>query len=92
MDGTVLLSGHVAYVAQEPWIMNTTIKDNILFGERFDTDRYYRVLYVCALNKDVNEFKVVFKNNAERVFGFCIRKLSSMLSLKGLNIIRILWQ
>ena len=32
--------GGVAYAAQEPWIQNETLKDNILFGELFDENRY----------------------------------------------------
>ena len=32
--------GGVAYAAQEPWVMNETIRDNIVFGEEFDEERY----------------------------------------------------
>ncbi|KAG0297507.1 hypothetical protein BGZ98_000574, partial [Dissophora globulifera] len=39
-DGYALLNGTVAYVAQEAWIMNCTVKDNILFGKPLDQDRY----------------------------------------------------
>ncbi|KAG6894564.1 hypothetical protein C0993_011221, partial [Termitomyces sp. T159_Od127] len=33
-------SGGVAYAAQESWVLNATIKDNILFGAPFDEERY----------------------------------------------------
>ncbi|KAL8773661.1 MAG: hypothetical protein Q9209_001427 [Squamulea sp. 1 TL-2023] len=43
----------VAFVAQIPWIENATIKDNILFGLPFDSQRYDKVLSSCALTKDL---------------------------------------
>jgi ABC-type uncharacterized transport system fused permease/ATPase subunit len=36
LSGEVLLRGSVAYVAQTPWIMNATLRENILFGKKFD--------------------------------------------------------
>jgi ABC-type multidrug transport system fused ATPase/permease subunit len=32
--------GGVAYAAQESWVQNETIRDNILFGAPYDEDRY----------------------------------------------------
>ena len=32
--------GGVAYAAQESWVQNETIKDNILFGSPYDEERY----------------------------------------------------
>ncbi|KAG6849488.1 hypothetical protein H0H93_008015 [Arthromyces matolae] len=37
-------SGGVAYAAQESWVLNATIKDNILFGAPFDEERYEKDL------------------------------------------------
>ncbi|CAG7931866.1 unnamed protein product [Penicillium olsonii] len=42
----------IAYVAQIPWIENATIKANILFGLPDDDERYKKVLFACALEKD----------------------------------------
>ncbi|KAJ3476686.1 hypothetical protein NLG97_g9045 [Lecanicillium saksenae] len=44
----------IAYVSQPPWIENRTIKQNIIFGNQFDEDRYAGVLYACALNRDLD--------------------------------------
>ncbi|KAH0835495.1 hypothetical protein J3R83DRAFT_9163 [Lanmaoa asiatica] len=49
--------GGVAYAAQESWVQNDTIKNNILFGAPYDDDRYKQVLYQCALEKDLGLFE-----------------------------------
>ncbi|KAJ2680603.1 hypothetical protein GGI25_000576 [Coemansia spiralis] len=43
----------IAYVAQEAWLRNATIRENILFGEPYDKDRYEEVLRACALKPDL---------------------------------------
>ncbi|OCB86631.1 P-loop containing nucleoside triphosphate hydrolase protein [Sanghuangporus baumii] len=45
--------GGIAYAPQESWVLNETIRDNILFGEPYDEDRYKKVLKQCALEKDL---------------------------------------
>ena len=39
--------------AQEPWIQNASIKDNILFGKPFCEEKYTAVLDACALEEDL---------------------------------------
>ncbi|KZV91547.1 P-loop containing nucleoside triphosphate hydrolase protein [Exidia glandulosa HHB12029] len=48
--------GGVAYAAQEAWVQNETIKQNILFGAPYDEERYKKVLYQCALERDLSLF------------------------------------
>ncbi|KAJ1943057.1 Transporter of the ATP-binding cassette (ABC), partial [Linderina pennispora] len=43
----------IAYVAQEAWLRNATIRENILFGEPYSQQRYEEVLRVCALKPDL---------------------------------------
>ncbi|KAJ1899647.1 hypothetical protein LPJ81_004100 [Coemansia sp. IMI 209127] len=43
----------IAYVAQEAWLRNATIRENILFGEVYNSERYEEVLRVCALKPDL---------------------------------------
>ena len=38
------ISGSVSYVQQNPWILNQTVRNNILFGEEEERGRYYRTL------------------------------------------------
>ncbi|KAJ1877465.1 hypothetical protein LPJ57_003933, partial [Coemansia sp. RSA 486] len=52
--GRAVVRGSVAYVPQQPWIMNATLRDNILFGHRFDQAFYDRVIDACALRPDLD--------------------------------------
>lgn len=52
-SGQVNSVGTVAFVAQQAWIQNATLRDNILFGKSFDKDLYDRVVEACALKADL---------------------------------------
>ncbi|KAI9226113.1 MAG: P-loop containing nucleoside triphosphate hydrolase protein, partial [Piptocephalis tieghemiana] len=45
----------VAYVPQQPWLQNATIRDNILFGEPYDLERYAETVKCCALQEDFRQ-------------------------------------
>jgi ATP-binding cassette subfamily C (CFTR/MRP) protein 1 len=51
--GSITLKGEVAYAAQAPWILNATLRENILFGLPLDEDRYNRVIRACQLEHDL---------------------------------------
>ncbi|XP_048248325.1 multidrug resistance-associated protein 1-like isoform X3 [Haliotis rufescens] len=53
ISGTVNVKGSVAYVSQQPWIQNATLKDNVLFGETSDDEAYRKVVGACALDPDI---------------------------------------
>ncbi|KAJ6460983.1 P-loop containing nucleoside triphosphate hydrolase protein [Mycena sanguinolenta] len=46
----------VSYAAQESWVLNDTIKNNILFNAPMDIQRYKKVLYQCCLERDLELF------------------------------------
>lgn len=48
-----LSQGSVAYVPQQAWIQNATLKDNILFGQAPNEQKYQNVLEACALKTDL---------------------------------------
>jgi ATP-binding cassette, subfamily C (CFTR/MRP), member 1 len=52
-SGTISLKGKVAYASQSPWILNASLRDNILFGLPYNKERYDRVISVCQLNYDL---------------------------------------
>ncbi|XP_023219034.1 multidrug resistance-associated protein 4-like, partial [Centruroides sculpturatus] len=54
--GEVSVKGKIAYASQEPWVFNATIKENILFGEKYQEDKYRKILHITALEKDISLF------------------------------------
>lgn len=52
VKGEVVVHGQTAYVAQQPWIMNASVKENIVFGHRFDPAFYDKTVKACALTED----------------------------------------
>ena len=44
----------IAYVPQQAWIQNTSLKNNILFGQPLDENQYKRVINCCALKPDLD--------------------------------------
>ena len=48
-----IYQGSVAYVAQQAWIQNATLCDNILFTKGFQQEEYGKVLEDCALLADL---------------------------------------
>jgi ABC-type multidrug transport system fused ATPase/permease subunit len=55
LTGSVSSSGRVAYAPQLPWIMNATVRDNILFERPYDKERYEWVLDACCLRADLEQ-------------------------------------
>ncbi|KAI0633973.1 P-loop containing nucleoside triphosphate hydrolase protein [Trametes polyzona] len=48
--------GGVAYAAQESWVQNDTIRNNIVFETPYEEVRYNKVLDQCALRHDLDLF------------------------------------
>ncbi|VEU20987.1 DEKNAAC101911 [Brettanomyces naardenensis] len=46
-NGSLLLCG-------SPWVQNTTVRDNILFGRPFDRQKYSDIVDSCCLEEDFN--------------------------------------
>ncbi|XP_063967311.1 ATP-binding cassette sub-family C member 5-like [Lytechinus pictus] len=53
VKGSCKVRGTFAYAAQEAWIFNATVQENILFGSPMDQERYAMVLEVCSLKQDL---------------------------------------
>lgn len=56
LSGIAKISGTKAYVPQSPWILTGNIRENILFGNLYDSDKYDNTVKACALKKDFELF------------------------------------
>lgn len=52
-DDAVLINGRLAYVSQEAWIRNDTVRGNILFGLPYNEHKYTQVLEAACLRHDI---------------------------------------
>ncbi|OJJ48270.1 hypothetical protein ASPZODRAFT_130231 [Penicilliopsis zonata CBS 506.65] len=51
-NGEVAIRGRIAYVAQQSWVMNASVRENIVFGHRWDPHFYDLTVEACALVED----------------------------------------
>ena len=56
ITGITSYQGKIAWVGQQPWIFSGTVRDNVLFGEPFDPNRYQKALEACGLINDLQRF------------------------------------
>lgn len=53
-SGRAKACGSIAYVPQQAWIYNATVRENILFGLPFDAERYEKAIEVSCLKTDID--------------------------------------
>ena len=44
---------YLSYCNQSPWVVNDTLRGNVLFGREFNQERYDKVIEACALLDDL---------------------------------------
>ena len=49
----IFVDGSIAYVEQNAWIQNATIRDNIIFNKPLDRQRYMSTIAACQLESDL---------------------------------------
>lgn len=54
IKGSVNTNGCIAFVPQQAWIQNCTLKDNIIFGLPYNESYYNKVIDACALRPDID--------------------------------------
>jgi ABC-type multidrug transport system fused ATPase/permease subunit len=52
IDGEIEVNGGIAYVPQEAWIINASVRENIIFGNHYDEALYNKVIKMAALVPD----------------------------------------
>eukprot|EP01124_Arcella_intermedia_P001504 TRINITY_DN10821_c1_g2_i1.p1 TRINITY_DN10821_c1_g2~~TRINITY_DN10821_c1_g2_i1.p1 ORF type:complete len:1056 (+),score=242.81 TRINITY_DN10821_c1_g2_i1:171-3170(+) len=55
ISGKVEIEGSIALASQEPWLINDTLKENILFGTPYNEKKYNSVLLNCELLDDLKQ-------------------------------------
>ncbi|KAF8980102.1 Multidrug resistance-associated protein 6 [Entomortierella lignicola] len=53
LNGSVKVFGSIAYAPQQAWIINATVRDNTVFGKKFDQERYEQILFASGLLPDL---------------------------------------
>lgn len=54
-SGAINVNGTISYASQEPWLFAGTVRQNILFGQEFEWERYNMVVRACALTTDFEQ-------------------------------------
>lgn len=54
-SGQVSVHGKVSFASQEPWLFTGSVKENILFAEKYHEERYNKVVDVCQLSEDFEQ-------------------------------------
>ena len=81
VEGQVTVHGSIAYVPQTAWILNATLKQNILFGKELNEKLYDEVIAACALQSDFgrsSEYRSLAIGNT-----FVFRRYSSARRCNG---------
>lgn len=53
LTGRTNTTGKIAYIPQQAWIQNCSLRNNILFGKGYDEATYNKVIHSCALKPDI---------------------------------------
>ncbi|OAA78570.1 ABC transporter, transmembrane domain, type 1 [Akanthomyces lecanii RCEF 1005] len=72
--------GPVGYCDQHVWLRNTSIQDNVVGPSSFDQDRYDRIIGVCRLKEDIEQFpegdRYIIGSNGSNLSGGQRQRLS----------------
>ena len=82
-DGRININGSIAYVPQQAWIQNATIRDNILFGREYDREYYNKIVSACSLLPD---FSIMPAGDRTEIGekGILFNKLSFLKNKEGI--------
>ena len=54
LNGTINIDGKIAFVPQQAWVQNDTLRKNVTFATPFNEKRYKQVIRTCCLEPDIN--------------------------------------
>ena len=53
----IIINGKISYAPQKPWILNDTVRNNIIFHKIFDEQKYNKIVDICQLEPDFELLK-----------------------------------
>lgn len=53
LSGRIVIGGTVGYCPQQPWIINASIRENIILGQEFIPSKYWRIIKDCQMESDL---------------------------------------
>lgn len=65
LTSSVSILGRISYVPQRSWILNDTVRNNIIFNEEYEEERYKMVLEVACLKHDL----AILENGDQTMIG-----------------------
>ena len=54
----IILNGSIAYIPQKAWILNDTMRNNIIFNSPYDEQKYDKIVNICQLEPDFELLKL----------------------------------
>ena len=52
-----IINGDISFCPSQPWIMTENIKNNIIFFDQFNEDKYNTIINLCCLKKDFQKLE-----------------------------------
>lgn len=56
-EGQLSSTGNLSFASQEPWLFSGTVQQNILFGSKFNKNKYNTIIKMCQLEDDLLTFR-----------------------------------
>ena len=57
LNKKIIVNGKISYSPQKSWILNDTVRNNIIFHNKFDEQKYNKIVDICQLEPDFELFK-----------------------------------
>ena len=57
LNKKIIINGKISYAPQKPWILNDTVRNNIIFHNKFDEQKYNKIVEICQLESDFELLK-----------------------------------
>ena len=54
VNGSVNIDGRIAFVPQQAWVQNATLRKNVTFTNGFDEKKYKKVIKECCMEPDIS--------------------------------------